>query len=99
MAFTREELQSIRDRALEDAKRHGPGDLMAMRAYADLAAAADRLDAMAARARPVAIASNTRVQPQYAAPRTSREVAASIELEDAVDEDGNPVEMYDPSNG
>ena len=50
MSLKRPELQSLRDEALQAAQRIGMSNPLAMRAYADLAAAADRIDAMLARA-------------------------------------------------
>lgn len=92
MSFNRGELQSLRDRALQMAQSVGSSNLLAMRAYAELASAADKLDAMLARDEPRPVAASS---PPVTAPRTTQQLQAQIELE-SEGEDGEE-EMYDPS--
>lgn len=93
MSFTRGELQAIRDRALQVAQQLGPSNVLAMRAYAELAGAADKLDAMLARDAPVAVSAPPPPSRPQVAPRTTQQL---IELES--DGEDDETEMYDPSH-
>lgn len=93
MSFTRGELQAIRDRALQMAQQLGPSNILAMRAYAELAGAADKLDAMMAREEPVAVSAPPISRP-VASPRTTQQMISQIELESDDEDEG--AEYYVP---
>ena len=92
MSFSRSELQNIRDQALREAQAVGTSNILLMRAYAELASAADRLDAMSARAVPKRQLSSVVDEPK---PAVQSNDLDNVDVEEPELEEGE--EEYDPS--
>lgn len=95
MSLSRSDLQRIRDEALQHAQAIGTSNILAMRAYAELASAADHVDALLARSSSPPKRQLTSVVDE---PRPAAQPADldNVELEEPEVEEGE--EEYDPTS-